>query len=51
MDTLIGLVAFYAWIHTAFIFMKEPKKRTTYEKAVSALGLVLLVLVIIGLSA
>jgi len=47
METLIGLIMIYAWIHAVVVIFKKIKNLTTYEKvllwvALSAFGITML---------
>lgn len=48
MDTLIGLVMIYVWIHGAVIVGKKVKGATSYEKGVLIAAVSTLVLFIVG---
>ena len=48
METLIGLVMIYAWVHSVVLGFKYMKETTTYEKVVLLAGLVGFVLYVVG---
>ena len=48
MDTLLGLIMIYAWIHSIVICAKRIKNTTPYEKIVLWVGVVAFGLYIIG---
>ena len=48
METIIGLLAIYIWVHGSIIVGTKVKGTTTYENVVLIAGLVTLVLLLIG---
>jgi hypothetical protein len=48
MELILGIIIIYTWVHAVIVFFKEPKKRTTYEKVVSAVALVAFALFVMG---
>lgn len=48
METLLGFVALYCWVHTFVLFTKSWKERNTYEQIVSIFGIVFFVAFILG---
>lgn len=51
METILGLIMFYSWIHGTAIVFKKIKGLTQYEKVVLWVGLVSLVMLVIGVVA
>jgi hypothetical protein len=48
METILGLIMLYAWVHSIVIIVKKLKEPTGYETAVLIAGAVGFVLYIIG---
>jgi hypothetical protein len=48
METLIGFIMIYTWVHGVIIIVKKLKEPTAYETAVMILGVVGFLLYIIG---
>lgn len=48
MESLIGLIMFYAWGHSLVLIFTRVKLETPYEKAVMIAGLVGIVLFVMG---
>lgn len=47
-ETILGLIMFYAWIHTVFLMIKYMKKMTGYEQTVAIVGVSLALLFVVG---
>jgi Mn2+/Fe2+ NRAMP family transporter len=48
MDTLLGIVVIYSWVHSLLILLrKEPVKKTQYETIVLIFGVVFIVLFLV----
>lgn len=48
MALILGLLAFYVWIHGAIIVGTKVENTTTYEKILLITGLVFFVLILLG---
>lgn len=48
METILGLLMFYAWIHGAIIIFKKVERTTNYENGVLIAGFVAFCLYLIG---
>lgn len=48
METIIGLIMFYAWVHGAIIVGKKVENTTQYENVVMVVALVGFILYLFG---
>lgn len=48
METILGLVMIYSWVHSVIILNKSKEARTPYERGVIIVGLTGIILFIIG---
>lgn len=48
METLLGLIIMYVWVHSVVILVKKTKELTTYELTVLLIGLAGVILYIMG---
>ena len=48
METILGLIMIYAWIHGTVIIFQKIKETTTYEKVVLWAGFIAFALYLIG---
>jgi len=51
MESILGLIMLYTWVHSIVIVYKKTKDLTQYETGVMILGLVSITLFIIGATA
>lgn len=47
-ETILGLLMFYTWGHTAVLMVKYMKKMSTYETAVTIIAVMGFALYVIG---
>ena len=50
METLLGIVMVYAWVHSIVVIFKKVERTTKYEKAVLIAGFVGFILIVLNVA-